>query len=502
MQNHILEYLEKSCGQLPHKTVYQDESRSVTFLEVMEQAKAIGSYLTRYTKPNCPVVIISDKSVLTPVLYLAVLYSGCFYVPVGKDLPTYRMELILQTVEAGVILVDHWCQSLAETLDTDGHVILAEEAVKTEIDQKEILKRRQSALDTDPAYVIFTSGSTGKPKGVIQSHRALIDYIDVFAETFHIGQDECFGNQAPLDYIAAIRDIYLPLKTGASMVMIPKKLFSLPGQLFDYINQHNMTTLCWVVSAFCLCSGQNAFSHAALKTVKKVFFTGAVMPCKDLRVWQEQLPEALFVNHYGPTEITASCTYHIVEDLVNTDDVLPIGIPFKNTGVLILNGDNTEAQPGDVGEICVKGSCLSLGYYKNQEKTTQVFIKNPLNSIYDEIIYKTGDIGYFDQEGILQFKGRKDSQIKHAGHRIELSEIEGTARMMDSIRECCCLYHEQKEQLWLFYTGEELDKRTVAVFLRERLPSYMIPRKFRELDQLPKQFNGKIDVNKLKQMMR
>jgi acyl-coenzyme A synthetase/AMP-(fatty) acid ligase len=225
------------------------------------------------------------------------------------------------------------------------------------------------------------------------------------------------------------------------------------------------------------------------------------MPCKHLRVWQENLPNALFVNHYGPTEITASCTYYIVRDKVSAEDVLPIGVPFANTDILLLDESGAAVPDGETGEICVRGAGLALGYYKDPERTAGSFVPNPLQELYEERIYKTGDMGSRMPDGNLAFHGRKDFQIKHMGHRIELSEIEGVATAMESVQSCCCLYHPEKETIWLFYTGKA-DNRGLSLFLRERLPSYMIPRKFVKLGEMPKTFIGKIDMEKLRAAMR
>ena len=502
MQIHVLEYLERSSALYPDKVVYQDEQTALTFSQVKQRAKQIGSFLCSRTEKNQPIVIFSEKSVETPLLYLGALYSGCFYVPIGTDLPRFRINLILETVQAGIILTDSKNVKLAQSLDFQGQIYSLEECESEPVREDLLQKRMDQALDTDPMYVIFTSGSTGKPKGVIESHRAVIDYIDAFAQTFHLTQDDRFGNQAPLDYIAAIRDIYLPLKTGASTVFIPKKMFSFPVKLFEYLNENKVTTICWVASALCLCVELHAFSGVALETVNKVFFTGSVMPCKYLREWQEALPHALYVNHYGPTEITASCTYYVVDHPVEPEEVLPIGTPFRNTGILLLKEDGTEAKDGEYGEICVKGTCLALGYYHNPEKTKESFVNNPLNTIYAEPIYKTGDLGSMNADGLLEFHGRKDFQIKHMGHRIELGEIEGVVRAMPEIRDCCCLYYQEKEQLWLFYVGENADNRSVTVYMRERLPGFMIPRNLAMLDAMPVNFNGKLDLEALRARMR
>lgn len=502
MQSNILEYLEESVKKNPDKIVFRDDKKEISFLELSEKAKKIGTFLANKISANSPVIVLAEKDVRTVTMYLGVLYAGCYYVPVGTDLPELRIKTIIDTIEAPIILTCPGSEECVSMFAKNEKVKLYDDCIASETDELLLEKRRQSVVDTDPAYVIFTSGSTGVPKGVVESHRALIDYIDVFAETFDITGEDIFGNQAPLDYIAAIRDIYIPLKTGGAAVIISKTLFSQPANLFDLLNKEKVTVLCWVVSAFCLCSDFRVFDDAKLDTVKKVFFTGSVMPMRQLRDWQEHLPKALFVNHYGPTEITASCTYHIVDHPVEKDEVLPIGISFKNTGIILLKENGLAAEQGEQGEICVRGTCLASGYYKNPEKTREVFVNNPLNDIFEETIYKTGDIGSFNENSLLMFHGRKDSQIKHMGHRIELGEIEIAAKTLDSISECCCLYDHEKLQLWLFYSGQNVENTAVVEHLKKRIPGFMVPRKLKRLETLPKQFNGKINMQELKQMMK
>ncbi len=498
----ILEYLEQAQKKYADKILYKDEHREITFHETMETAQRWGCWLAGHTEVRKPVFVVTDKTVTTPLLFYAVLYSGCFYVPLDTELPPYRLRLIMGTVQSEILIADVKYRDIIEKLGFSGKVILTDELEQAELCSGRLALIRAQAMDVDPAYVIFTSGSSGTPKGVVESHRQLIDYIEAFAETFHIGEDEIFGNQSPLDYVAALRDLYLPFKTGASTVLIPKKYFSMPAKLFQYLNENKVTTICWVVGALTLCSELDTFSEIRPEYICKVFFTGSVMPCRHLKVWQENLPKALFVNHYGPTEITASCTWYEVDHLVSEEEVLPIGRPFRNTNILLINEAGKQAAPGELGEIYVRGTSLALGYYRNPEKTREVFVRNPLNEIYDEIVYKTGDLGKLGDDGELIFCGRKDDQIKHMGHRIELGEIQTVAESLPEIKEAVCLYNKEKQQIWLFYTGAEAEPRMIARYLRERLPNYMIPRKFCMLEHMPLNFNGKINMNELREKMK
>ena len=500
MQINVLDYLERASKNFPDRIAYQDELEEVTFSQVAEEAKRIGSLLCRLVDKGQPIIVLVGKHVHVPSLYMGVVYAGCFYIPLSTDLPGLRLKMIINTVMADIILTDGQSDDLIESLGFKGTVVSFPEAKKHVIDEEVLSDRIRRTLDTDPLYVLFTSGSSGKPKGVITPHRAVIDYIDVFAHTFGITEKDVLGNQAPLDYVAAIRDIFLPLYTGAKTVLIPKALFSMPQKLFVYINEKQITTLCWVASALSICSELNVFDELRLDTVEKVIFTGSVLPGKHLRVWQDNLSDALYVNHYGPTEITASCTYYIVDRKFTESEAIPIGIPFKNTEVFLLDEFGEAVEAGEKGEICIRGSSLALGYYRDPDRTKEVFVQNPLNDDYYETIYKTGDLGSWDPDGNLIFHGRKDFQIKHMGHRIEPGEIEAAADSMEQIQGSCCLYHQEKNQIWLFYSGRANNKE-LAVYLRERLPSFMVPRKFVKLDAMPKSFNGKVDMDALREMM-
>ena len=251
------------------------------------------------------------------------------------------------------------------------------------------------------------------------------------------------------------------------------------------------------VSALTVPAALGAFECSVPQHLRKVCFSGSVMPCSCLRQWQLALPQARFVNQYGPTEATASCTYYVVPGLVADTDVLPIGKPYPHYEVFLLSEQNEAVPDGEIGEICVKGPILALGYYNSREKTAESFLQNPLNHAYDERIYKTGDLGHFAPDGNLMFHGRKDRQVKHLGHRVELGEIDLAAAKVSGVEEACALYDQEHEQIWLFYTGADVTKRDIAVALRADLPGFMVPRKIEQLDAMPRLDNGKTDMRAL-----
>lgn len=500
MEINVLEWLEKSAEKYGEKTAYSDEERSLTFSEVKRYAQSIGSALIERKADGKPVAVFSGRNVMTVAAFLGVVYGGCAYAPIDSKLPRARIEKILQTLSPSLVLVD------GENLDAvkefgfdDEKIILIDDAASHKIDAEELSRVRRFSTENDPLYIIFTSGSTGNPKGVMTSQHSLMCYIEAYTSVMKIDETDILGNQSPLDYIAAIRDIYIPLLCGASTVIIPKYCFSSPAKLFDFMNEKKISSVGWSVSALTVPTSLGAFRHGKPEYLKKVCFSGSVMPGKCLKQWQENLPDTLFVNQYGPTEATASCTYHVVTEAAQDDTVLPIGLPYRNYKVFLLNEDGTATEQGSEGEICVGGPILALGYYNDPERTAASFIQNPLNKSYRELIYKTGDIGMMREDGVLEFHGRMDRQIKHLGHRVELDEVELAAGRVDGVKNCSVVYNKEKETIWLFYTGTATVKE-IAVELRKYLPGFMVPRKIKNLEEIPSLPNGKIDMNTLKNL--
>ena len=497
METSVLCRLNSAVEKYGDKVAYKDTENSLTFRQFNELTRSIGTYLARLVPAGSPVVVMSGRHIFTPACFLGAVRAGCFYAPMDGDMPVTRLNQILGVIKADFMLVDKAHLDIAQGLDFRGTIIVMEDIIDYPASDELLGQREKSLVCTSPLYVIFTSGSTGVPKGVITSHQSLMTYIDSVSKVLDINDTDVLGNQSPLDYIAAIRDIYFPISRGASTFVIPKNEFAVPTALFETLNREKITALCWSVAGVELPAKLGAFDVLKPEYLKKLCFSGSVMPCKYLKIWQENLPDVLYVNQYGPTEATASCTYYVVKEKVDDDTVLPIGTPYDNYRVTLLTEDNKPVATGETGEICVSGPILALGYYGNAGYTEKAFIQNPLNPNYRELIYRTGDLGSFDENGILHFHGRMDRQIKHLGHRIELGEIEEAARKIDGVVDCCSLYNKPKEHLYLFYTGDATSKDIVLSF-RKNMPAFMVPRKLVNLDKLPTLPNGKIDMQTLK----
>lgn len=489
----ILEYLENSEKKHNSKVAVIDETGRYTYKELVENSKKIGSGILKKIDKGNPVPVLMEKGKETLSTFFGIVYAGCFYCLLNPSLPETRLKNIINTLNAKYIVTDQEHSELATKLVNKDYILLEEDLKNTDINQTKLNLIRQEILDVDPLYANFTSGSTGIPKGVVVGNRSVIDFIDNFTDIFNINENDIIGNQAPFDFDVSVKDIYSSISKGATLVIIPKRLFSLPVKLLDFICENKVTTLIWAVSALCLITTFHGLDYKTPESVNKILFSGEVMPIKHIKQWIEHLPNAMFVNLYGPTEITCNCTYHIVDKSLNYEKSIPIGKHFPNEEVFLLNDKNELIKDtGKTGEICVKGTCLALGYYNNEEQTSKSFIQNPLNPNYIDIIYKTGDLGEYDENNDLHFLGRKDFQIKFMGHRIELEEIERAMEKIPEVERSCCIFNQEKEKLYGFYVGK-IDKKQVHDYLKNNLPIFMIPNKITQIEKFELTKNGKID---------
>ncbi|MCM1038271.1 MAG: amino acid adenylation domain-containing protein [Roseburia sp.] len=501
MKANVTYWLDETAQRVPDKTAFADEKKEVSFRELQRQAKAIATQIIDRGLFKKPVVIYLEKGVEVLVSFMGAAYSNNFYSPIDIDMPASRVNKILEVLDPALVITTAALKETFAKYDYRGDFLLLEEACTGDVAEEKIDRARARGVDTDLLYVLFTSGSTGIPKGVTITHRSVIDYIDWVTETFAITQEDSFGNQAPFYFDNSILDIYSTIRTGATTYIIPKNLFAQPVPLLEYIKEKKINTIFWVPSALIVVAKLKAFRNVDLTdTLKRVLFCGEVMPNKQLNVWRRFLPEVLYANLYGPTEITDACTYYIVDREFSDDEPLPIGIPMANTDILILNEKDEPVTGDEIGELCVRGTSLSMGYYHNPEKTKEAFVQNPLNPFVPEIIYRTGDLVKYNEYGEIIYLSRKDFQIKHMGHRIELGEIETAVSSLEEISLCCCLYDEKHQKIVLFIE-QELEKAYINEQIARLVPEYMLPNKVITLEKMPINANGKIDRVKLKELI-
>ena len=501
----ILWSLEQTAEKYEDRVAVSDVNQEMTWKGLVKKAQVIGAELSKKVQPGNPIPVLLEKSSETLAVMLGIVYAGCFYVPVNPMNPAERLRKIMEKLEPEVIISD---EKGKEQLAVVG-VGLEEKVIEPETllpttgtdlseEQRSKLEQIQGQWkETDALYGIFTSGSTGTPKAIVVSHGAVSRFVRHFTEIFEITSEDVIGNQAPFDFDVSVKDIYSSIMTGAQLVLIPKEYFSTPPRLLDYLCDKKVTNLTWAVSALTLVSALKGLNYRVPESVKRVMFSGEAMPPKQLRIWQEKLPDAKFVNLYGPTEITCNCTYFPIERQYEDSEKIPAGKAFPGRRVILVDEEGKQVtEPGVQGEICSAGESLANGYYKEPEQTAEKFVLYPVDGT-EQRMYRTGDLGSYDEEGNIVFAGRKDFQIKHMGFRIEPGEIEAAIGALPEIHACVCIYLETTDEILLFYQGK-IKQEALSAAVSGKLPAYMRPNKFIRIRQMPYNSNGKVDRKLLK----
>lgn len=494
----ILRWLEDA---VPNKIAFSDGNCALTYGDFRTTAKKIGSALIKkFRITRKPIVVFIDRNVQSICAFFGIIYSGNFYVPIDLSQPVDRILAMFEQIRPIAVIKVSESAEVESAVSGYCPILPYDALVSADCCEEALRQVQEQALDIDPLYAICTSGSTGVPKAVLISHRGVNDFIPQFVKTFGFTSDEVFGNQAPFDFDVSVKDIYSTVYCHAQMYVIPKVCFVMPKKLIDCLNEQKVSTIIWAVSAVCIPSGFNSFKYDIPHFLRNVLFSGEQMPMKQLNIWRKYMPSVRYVNLYGPTEITCNCMYYVLDRDFADTEVLPLGDVFTNKEVLVLDDDGKRIKQGEMGEICVRGSSLALGYYNDPERTALAFRQNPENKVYPELIYHTGDLAVLNERNEYVFASRKDFQIKHMGHRIELGEIDTYASAIENMRRVCTIFDETKNKIVLFYDGP-MDKSGVIAELKKKLPKYMIPNIFIQLDNMPYNKNGKIDRKALKEIL-
>lgn len=507
MQINIGQYILAQAN-FPDKIALEDSCRTLTYHELLQRSMRLSDELEQAgIKNKDPVIILIPKSVDAVIGIVATTFCGGVYVPVDINSPIERLKAIFQKLGGAFIVCSEATLSIASQLESDKKRIVclrSDNHRKNPDEDMQKLRARalgriKNVIDQDPCYVIFTSGTTGVPKGVTISHRSVIDYIDWARSYYPIRKQHRLASQAPFYFDNSTLDLYLAFSTGASLHLPPEKIFYFPKMTIEYLNTKKITTVFWVPSVIVAIANSGILEKVRPKYLKHVLFAGEQMPVPQINTWVRALPGVLFSNLYGPTEITVDCTAYTFFDIYE-GDLLPIGHPCRNTDVLILNDTGKECEVGELGELYVRGTSLSLGYWNDREKTNEAFVQNPLESRFRDIVYRTGDLVKKDDFGCIFFVGRRDSQVKVNGYRIELGEIEANSSKVAGIARSVAVFDKKKSAIVLFV--QPMDDVVIEIGalrheLRKFLPKYMMPNKILIVSTFPLNRSGKIDRLKL-----
>ncbi len=497
----VVDYLESAKERYPARIAVLDENRQCTYQELWESAIGIAGAIRKMGIYGRPIVVASERNAHCLELFWGILCSGNAYVPLNYKADRRMFEEALKIVRPAAIFS---CGFSDELVDAAGRIgapyrsyleLRGADSAGSEADGCQDIDEVYPAhrVESDIAYIVFTSGTTGIPKGVAKSHRAIKAFIGSFTEIFSFSSNAVFGNQAEFDYDVAAKDIFLSAYLGATLAIIPRKCFLMPARLMGFLAAHRVSILIWAAAAIRLAARSGCLRSAECPPLEQVFFSGESLDVGDLTEWIGRFPGARFVNLYAPSEVMGNCM-HYEADPAALPDRLPLGIPFPNTDILVLDDEGHEIAEGETGELYVRGDFIAAGYYGMPEETRERFMQNPLHDDYIDIVYRTGDFAKMEG-GMLFFQGREDDQIKFMGHRIELSEIEHAFSELGMGESCCCFLKAQNEMV-LFHTSE-LCADEIRGRLLGHLPKYKVPTLYERVEGFKANARGKVDKKRM-----
>lgn len=501
MKANMLEYLEETAKRLPDKTAFYDDRESLSYAALRETAKRIGSCLSALCPPRTPVALLLDsRSIRNIPAMFGVLYAGCAYAPLDITMPAERLGMILRLLRPSAVLVDEKGGKAyaACTLEGIPCVQYMDAASAAENEQRLAVIRSRGSV-YDPMSILYTSGSTGIPKGSIQTHFSYVHWAEATNAVYGFTEDTVFGNQSPFFYANSVLDVISPVSLGATVYLLPAGVLTFPRRMIACLRDQRVTCLCMTPSSFIHIVNAGVLTPGCLPDLQWGIMSGESMPWPPLKTWMEATPNADWWHFYGSTE-AFSVAVGKVDQHHETGQRLPVGTPFALVHILFLDEDGREAAPGEPGEMLVSSPWIAWGYHHDKDRTDASWVTDPLNRGWQERFFRTGDVGYLQTDGQLMVLGRRDSQIKHLGYRMELGEVEEALKSLSLWQEGCVLFDREKDQIWCFFTGL-LDEKQIRAELKNALARYMLPDRYVHLDQMPHTASMKIDRNRLKQMM-
>jgi D-alanine--poly(phosphoribitol) ligase subunit 1 len=479
----LIERIDRWAAVASEATAHISDGRTLTYGELRRHSDALACYLTqRLGEDRRPIAVLGHREPEMLIAFLGAVKSGRPYVPLDTALPQRRIDRILETSQAAFVL-------------TPKDVL--------QFSASQVRGPARRAQGDEPFYILFTSGSTGEPKGVIITLACLDHFITwMLAEQRFTELGEVFLNQAPFSFDLSVMDLYCSLATGGTLFSISRDLIANPKELYSALTSSGVTTWVSTPSFAQMCLVEDKFSEAMLPRVRHFLFCGETLPPRTAAQLLKRFPKAEVWNMYGPTEATVATTsIRIDAAILEQYSPLPVGRAMLGSEIFIVNGKRELLPPNQRGEIIIAGPNVSPGYLARPELTADAFFQ-----YQSQRAYRTGDLGRF-RDNLLFFEGRMDEQIKLSGYRIELGDVEANLRALATVRDAVVIpviKDGTVQSLAAFVVLAERDDAShfnlshrLRNQLSERLPSYMLPRKFVFLDAFPMTANGKVDRARL-----
>ena len=521
--------LRDSAARAAERPAVAVGERFLSYAELDRLSNQVArALLAQGVAPGDQVGILAPKSAASVVAVFGVLKAGACYVPLDPKSPAHRLTAIMADSGIAVVLADqatahqaaamtdsapalrslviagpHWGPEGGSSLAAlpPGLAVLPWDAVRAELDGP---LTGDQAIETDLAYILYTSGSTGTPKGVMISHRASLTFCAWAASCTGLREQDRVCSPAPLHFDLSVFDIFATCRAGACMVALPEKTTTFPVRLAEWMEQERISVWYSVPSILAMLATYGNLQAFDLSELRAIVFAGEVFPVKHLTRLMAQLPDARYLNWYGPTETNVCTWYEVPPGSAELTAPIPIGRACANTDVFAVASDGRRvSKPGQEGELYVRGPGLMHGYWDQPDKTRQVLSRNPFQEAYNEPTYRTGDLVTVDEEGNYVFLGRRDGMVKTRGYRVELGEVEAALYAHPDIREAVVLpvpdeiLGNRLRAVISANGAPGLTRQDVLEHCLRRLPGYMVPDVVEFCEALPRTSTGKVDRTQL-----
>jgi amino acid adenylation domain-containing protein len=489
------ELFEQQVARDPDAVALIGGEKNLTYGELNRRSNQVAHYLRkRGVGPDVLVGVCLRRSPEMVVALLGVWKSGGAYVPLDSSYPEDRLEFMVSDAAVQVLLTEESCRRLFNSMD--------EKTVCLDSDWPAIALEADGNLDCDAkpanlAYVMYTSGSTGKPKGAMILHRGLVNYLCWAIKEYGLQAHGSVPVHSSISFDLTVTSLYPALMSGGQVELLAEDVGA--QNLLAALRRTNDRDLVKITPAHLEALGLQLSSEEVKGMTRTFVIGGENLLAESLRLWREFAPDTRLINEYGPTETVVGCCIYEVnaEDPLNGS--VPIGRPIANAQLYILNESLEPVPPGVMGELYIAGAGVGRGYLNRPELTRERFLPDPFSADSEARMYKSGDLARYREDGVIEYLGRADNQVKVRGYRIELGEIESVLASCPAVQSCVVLAREDMpgdKQLIGYLvprSGASPTIEELQVFLRDRLPDYMVPAKFVYLDSFPLTHNGKVD---------
>jgi amino acid adenylation domain-containing protein len=486
----LITRFEQVASAHSHKVAVVLDDQTLTYAELNAQANRIAHRLLTLALPQPSIVgIWLERSPAMIAAMLGVLKAGHTYLPLEATYPAARIAQTLEDANPGALITE---ESLAAQLPTTNACLMF-------LSQHEARERNpEVALNPEaPAYILYTSGSTGKPKGVRVTHTNVLRLFDQTRQNFRFDHNDVWTMFHSFAFDFSVWEIWGPLLTGATLILVPFETTRSPEDFYRLLSTQHVTILNQTPSAFQLLSQVEDRGLSLPLDLRLVIFGGEALKFSSLKSWFSRHPDTRpqLVNMYGITETTVHVTRrNVTQADAHLEQESLIGTPIPDLTLHLLDLNLEPVGTGEIGELCIGGAGVSLGYLNRPELTAERFI-----AVDGQRLYRSGDVARRRADGELVYLGRRDDQVKISGFRIELGEVEAAIGTQPQIAQACVVAHTDdasRTQLDAYFTtfgGTALPVAALAQALKAQLPAHMLPASFTHLEAMPLTPNGKID---------